>query len=446
MSEDRDGPRTATTAAGDETRARPRAKAVPGLVLVFAQRTPVMRVFRADAGWIELGRSELAVGDALDGMISRTHARVRFDGQWQIEDLSSLNGTFVGGRRIAGQARVPGRARLRLGGAVLLAVPDIVPFEHYGLGERDGLIAGPALRRALERGAGDASSPLRSISIEGEPGSGKELVARHLHAASAPPGAPFTAVQCAALPKQLAERLLFGTRDGASDAPGYVHSAAGGTLFLEEVTELSPEVQGQLTRLLETQSVLPLGATRAEPIQLRVHAACSGHLRDEVARGRLREDLYFRIAEREVCVPALRERLEEVPWHVQRVLDAATPSGAPPLFASASFVDACLGRVWPGNVRELCAEVQRAADHALGQGAAFLAAEDLGSKAGQALAAARSKTVPSFPEDDVARALTLEAGNVLGAARRLGVHRNKVRRWLERYHLDAGAFKRRTLA
>ena len=112
------------------------------------------------------------------------------------------------------------------------------------------------------------------------------------------------------------------------------------------------------------------------------------------------------------------------------------------MFASGSFIEACLLRPWPGKVRELRAEVERAAGALAADGPVALTAEDLSPAAGRPVPAL--KAVARFPEDDVAKALTAEAGNVLGAARRLGVHRNKVRRWLERHHVDAGAFKRRS--
>jgi transcriptional regulator with PAS, ATPase and Fis domain len=381
-------------------------------------------------------------------MISRKHVRVSFDGEWLVEDLASLNGTFVGGRRVSGEARAPAGTSVRVGGAVLLAVSDIVPFEHYGLGERDGVVGGPSLRRAFESIAlTQRAGSCTALLIEGESGTGKELAARAFHAAGPRPFGPFCAVNCATIPKDLAERLLFGSRrgaySGATDAAGYVQAADGGTLFLDEVAELPPDVQSKLLRLLETREVLRLGATQSESVDLSVCAATWRNLRDEVAGGRFRQDLYFRIGKPEVRLAPLRERLEELPWHVQQVLNERAETG-PSVAASASFIEACMLRAWPGNVRELCAEVRRAAAAVAAEGSRLLAAEDLGATAGNPIAAAPEKPAARFPEDDVAKALALEAGNVLGAARRLGVHRNKVRRWLERHHVDAEAFKRRT--
>jgi DNA-binding NtrC family response regulator len=406
-------------------------------VLVFADRRPTLRVFRADAGNFELGRVELAVSDVLDGMISRKHARIGYDGEWLIEDLSSLNGTFVGGRRISGEARAASGTTIRLGGAVLLPVADVLPFEHYGAGVREGLVGGPGLRRALQI-ASELHAPDASLLIEGEIGTGKELVARAFHRAGPNPTGPFFLVDCATLQKDHDDTLLFGS-SGAVSAPAAA-AAREGTLFLDEVAELSSDLQAKLLGWLESRQASPSREPPGAP--LRICAASFRHLRDEVSAGRFGHELYQRLARAELRLPTLRERLEEVPWHVQQLLEARA-KGEQTLFPSASFMDACLSRVWPGNVRELCAEIERAVARAMAEGSRLLTAEDLSPTAGHRVPASKLKPVARFPEDDVAKALTLEAGNVLGAARRLGVHRNKVRRWLERHHVDAAAFKRR---
>jgi DNA-binding NtrC family response regulator len=236
---------------------------------------------------------------------------------------------------------------------------------------------------------------------------------------------------------------LFGSRrgafSGATDAAGQVQAANGGTLFLDEVAELSLDVQTKLLRMLETREVLRLGATNYERVDVRVCAATWRDLRQEVALGRFREDLYFRIGQPEIRLPPLRERIEEIPWHIQHLLDHC--GAARQLEASAGFVEACAARVWPGNVRELRAEVRRAAA-ACAQEVRPLAAEDLAPQAGMRIIR-ETPSVPAapFPDDEISAALLAEEGNVLAAARRLGIHRNKVRRWLERFGVDARQFK-----
>ena len=449
MSEERAERRESGIPSSDESKQRRRPKAIPGLVLLFADRKPCLRIFRADGNAIELGRVELAGDGPFDGTLSRKHVRVRYDGGFRFEDLASLNGTFVGGRRVAGEVRGPAGSTLRVGGTVLLAVADVRPFEQHGAGPRDGIICGPTLQLALQRAADSYHAGARSLLIEGERGTGKGLAARAFHDAGSPPDRPFVAVDCRALSRERAAALLFGTGSagGATTAAvdGYAHAAAGGTLWLDEISALPTTVQSRLLRLLETQELVREGSSQSEHVEVRLCATTFRHLRDEVAAGRFRQDLYFRLGPPELRLPALRERLEEVPWHLQAVLDGSSPSAEEPtLFANASFVEACLLRPWPGNVTELKAEVERATTSALREGSQSLTAEDLDPSAGRAEPEARDTNQARFPEDDVAKALTLEAGNVLGAARRLGVHRNKVRRWLERHHVDAGAFKRRS--
>jgi transcriptional regulator of acetoin/glycerol metabolism len=193
--------------------------------------------------------------------------------------------------------------------------------------------------------------------------------------------------------------------------------------------------------MLETHEVTRLGATTSERVDVRVCAATWRNLRQEVAAGRFREDLYFRIGQPEIRLPPLRERIEEIPWHVQAVLET---SGIPRLLeVTASFIEACALRHWPGNVRELRAEVRRSAAAAGARDAKVLGADALDQAAGTLIATElTSEPRSEFPEDEVATALAAEAGNVLAAARRLGVHRNKVRRWLERHGVDPQRFKR----
>jgi transcriptional regulator with AAA-type ATPase domain len=432
---------------------------VPGAVLIFASSAPAARFFRLDAGVLELGRAELAMGSATDALISRRHVRISsVESGYEVADLGSRNGTWVNGRRLTGELATPAGSLVRIGGALLLLVEDLLPFEHYGLGIRDGIVAGPSLRRALESVArlAQGSSRGATLLITGETGTGKEIAAQTFHGAHRRPDASFMPVNCATMPKELAERLLFGSRrgafSGATDAPGYVQSAQGGTLFLDEVAELPLEVQSKLLRIIETREVLRLGATRHELVELRLCAATWRDLRSEVTAGRFREDLYFRIGQPEVRLPPLRHRIEEVPWHIHRVLEDVNAADARSVTPSAGFVEACALRHWPGNIRELRSEVRSAAAE-LGPATSVLGSSDLSQTAGVVLAAGPAEPLadpvaasaaepPSFPEDAIAEAMRCEAGNVTSAARRLGIHRNKVRRWLERHQIDTQYFKR----
>lgn len=439
------GPTTTQDSGADATAEQ--VQAVPGVVVIFANGKPRCRIFRWEGVPLELGRLELAEDDELDSMISRKHVRLALDGAaWQIADLGSRNGTFLSGNPISGQTKAASGSLIRVGGALLMLAPDTVKYQQYGLGARDGTVGGPSLRSALETVAlARAAGMLRSLLVSGESGTGKEIAARVFHASGPDSKAPFVAVNCATIPKDLAERLLFGSRRGAftnaTDAPGYVQTADGGTLFLDEIAELAPEVQTKLLRMLETREVLRLGATSPERVELRVCVATWRDLREEVLAGRFREDLYFRVGQPEIRLPPLRQRLEEIPWHIRHVLEEC--GVAAQLEVSAAFVEACALRHWPGNVRELRAEIKRAAAIACAQDSSPLKAKDLSPTAGIPIdAAGKGQGSTSFPEDEIATALAAENGNVLAAARRLGIHRNKIRRWLERHGADAQSFKR----
>jgi transcriptional regulator with PAS, ATPase and Fis domain len=315
----------------------------------------------------------------------------------------------------------------------------------------DGPIIGGLLRRAwgeiaLASKAGD------TLCIRGESGSGKELGARAFHEAKQGPAStsPFVAVNCAAIPEGLAERLLFGARKGAysgatTDADGYVQSAHGGTLFLDEIAELDLLVQAKLLRVLESREVLPLGASHPRKVEIRICTASHKNLRQEVKAGRFREDLYFRVGRPEVVLPPLRERLDEIPRFVVRELAAVDPR----LTASITFVEMCALRQWPGNVRELLRELRRAAHGALAAGLLVVEPEHLAAEAGAPLSVQpRSRHAPrssagessgakalgtQWSDEQIARALAEHGGNVRGTARALSMHRNQLRRWLEKH-------------
>jgi transcriptional regulator with AAA-type ATPase domain len=438
----------ATRDAPVSRQAREPIEALAGVVVIFAGGRPTRRLFPVGRGSLALGRIELAEGDGLDESISREHARLAFDGvAWRVTDLGSRNGTLVNGTRIDGEKKLPSGSMIRVGGALLLAVADVRPFEQWNLGLYDGIVAGPSLMAELESIAlASREAMVTSLLVIGETGTGKEIAARTFHDSAPKPVGPFVALNCATIPKEIAERLLFGSRrgafSGATDAQGHVQAADGGTLFLDEIAELPSDVQSKLLRMLETREVLRLGATTTEHVNVRVCAATFRDLRAEVGAGRFREDLYFRIAQAQIRLPPLRERIEEIPWHVQQVLDDCRRDKE--LGATAGFVEACAARPWPGNVRELRAEVRRAAAAALARGNNLLRSEDIAPAAGMPIPRSQPpQAAAEFPNDEVAAALAQAEGNVVLASRNLGVHRNKVRRWLERHQVDAARFKSR---
>lgn len=197
-----------------------------------------------------------------------------------------------------------------------------------------------------------------SVMIHGQSGTGKELVARTIHAMSARSRGPFVAVNCAAFPENLLESELFGYRRGAftgavQDKTGLMAEAHKGTLFLDEVSEMSPSMQGRLLRALQERMIQPIGASRPLPVDVRFLGASNQDLPDLVKKGAFREDLFYRLQVVEVRVPPLRQRLEDIPLLIQHFIQKHGARRKKPLLFSHPAMEACLKHTWPGNVREL---------------------------------------------------------------------------------------------
>jgi two-component system, NtrC family, response regulator GlrR len=212
----------------------------------------------------------------------------------------------------------------------------------------------PAMHRILTVLERLAKTEL-TVTLIGETGTGKDVLAHALHDNSSRAGAPFVVFDCGAVAANLAESELFGHERGAftgahTSYAGAFERAEGGTLFLDEVGELPLDLQPRLLRALENRRVRRVGGNQYRPLDLRVLAATNRDLKSQVAAGRFREDLYFRLATAVVAVPPLRERLEDIPLLVGRLLEDL---GRPDLEVAAASYDVLRGHAWPGNVREL---------------------------------------------------------------------------------------------
>lgn len=380
-----------------------------------------------------------------DPTVSRRHATMQRRGAtagWEVVDLGSRNGTWADGVQVVSNTSVRPVSRvLRVGGCLLVPVDDVHRYER-GLRMDDTEIVGAILdetRDAIARAARHGECLL----LQGESGSGKEHAARAFHAASPNASGPFVAVNCAAIPEGLAERLLFGAKKGAysgatSDADGWVQAADGGTLFLDEIGELELSIQAKLLRVLESREVMPVGASKGRPVRFHLVAATHRDLRAAVGDGKFRGDLFFRIGRPTVLLPPLRERVDELPYLIQRAVAAVDAS----LEVTPSLVEACVLREWPGNVRELLAEVTSAAVAAVSAGRRAVSASDLAAHAGLAITGRGAEherhaadAAPKMLPDDatVAETLAAHGGNVSATARALGVHRTQLRRWMERH-------------
>jgi DNA-binding NtrC family response regulator len=434
----------------DQERARPqKGTPIPGLLLVWSGKRPTLAAIPLPRPPAKLDVGRGRVGPVLieDATVSRKHARIGLEaGVWRIEDLDSRNGTAVDAVPLVGEYSGPAPRLVRVGDSLLLPRADVRPFIGAVLDLADNMVKGPTLAAVWQEVAAAAQSG-ESLHITGESGSGKELAARAFHSHGHHADGPFIAVNCANIPTGVAERLLFGAKKGAysgstADADGYLQAAHGGTLFLDEVAELDLSVQAKLLRVLETKEVLALGAAKGRPIDVRVVSATHKPLRGEVAAGRFRDDLYFRIGRPEVSLPPLRERAEELPWLIERELKRAEPHGAP----HVSLVEQCIMRRWPGNIRELMVELRAAARNAAEDKSAAVEARHLSAQAGSGFVAApgsssdeataESPMAPDPDHETIVQALRAARGNVSAAARALGMHRTQLRRWLAKNPVD----------
>jgi two-component system nitrogen regulation response regulator NtrX len=233
------------------------------------------------------------------------------------------------------------------------------------VGDKYAIVGDSAAIRHLIEIIDKVAPTAARVLITGENGSGKELVARGVHRGSPRAGQPFVEVNCAAIPSELIESELFGHMKGSftgafADRAGKFEQADGGTLFLDEVGDMSAAAQAKVLRALEEGVVTRIGATKPVSVDVRVIAATNKNIDEEIAAGRFREDLYYRLNVVPVEVPPLRGRREDIPLLIERfVADLARDSGVKPKTFAEDAVLALEGRDWPGNVRELRNAVER---------------------------------------------------------------------------------------
>jgi len=217
-----------------------------------------------------------------------------------------------------------------------------------------------AIRHLIER----VASSTATVLITGESGTGKELVARALHDQSDRSGGNFVPINCAAIPKDLLESELFGHRKGAftgamADRIGRFELAHGGTIFLDEIGDLSLDMQVKLLRVLQERTVDPVGGLKSVEVDVRVVAATHRDLEAEIEAGRFREDLYYRLNVLPLNTPALRQRTQDVPALLAHFAEHFAVNGQTPISFTADFIEALKDYAWPGNVRELSNLVDR---------------------------------------------------------------------------------------
>lgn len=324
------------------------------------------------------------------------------------------------------------RATLRHGAAD--ALPDAGTLGMVG--QAESMVQ---LRKNIRKVAG-AFAP---VLIQGESGSGKELAAHAIHACSPRRSGPWVEVNCGAIASTLIQSELFGYVKGAftgasADRRGLIEAAHGGTIFLDEIGDLPLELQANLLRFLQEKTIQRVGAVRSTAVDVRVVAASHVNLAEAVARGRFRQDLFYRLNVLTIEVPPLRQRMDDVPLlakHFLKICAGDRPRRVEGFDRQA--LSAMAAYSWPGNVRELYNCVQRAVvmtDHR------WISARDLGLVPADVVASTDLDAARTLAEREaISRALLLVGNNVTRAARELGISRMTLYRLMDKHHIGAEA-------
>jgi transcriptional regulator with GAF, ATPase, and Fis domain len=415
---------------------------------------------------IRIGRGREADLQLPDPSVSRLHARIfRVGDQYFLSD-TSRNGTFHEGKRIT-QLPLESGQTFRIGPyqihffredsssvepdppTVSTSSPaDLPPFSP-GTRTRErssaftyGIIGETAvIAKLIENIARVGSSDL-PILVEGETGSGKELVARGIHESSCRKDRPFVVVNCGAISPDLIESELFGHEKGAftgatAQRRGAFEVAHGGTLFLDEIGELPLPLQPKLLRALEQKEIKRVGGNETILVDVRILAATNRNLREEVSNRSFRDDLYFRISTITLRVPPLRDRREDIlPLALHFLSDLCAGTKRPVLELSGSAAEFLRAQDWPGNVRELRNAIQRAAVMSEG---AILQAEDFGFLLPPRVAQQESSQDLSLSrwelseKNNILAELSRQKWNKTRTARELGIAKSTLFEKLKKY-------------
>ena len=419
-----------------------------------------------------------------DDTVSRYHCKiVQDDTGYIVLDHGSTNGTFVNKVRVREAFLKPG-CTLQVGQTNLRfnAREEEVPILPSREGRCGNLIGSDAKMREIYSIIEKIAPTATTVVIDGETGTGKEVVAQSIHSLSPRSRNELVVFDCGAVPPNLIESELFGHEKGSftgavMSREGLFEMADGGTLFLDELGELPLDLQPKLLRALEQREVRRVGAAKTQKVDVRIIAATNRNLEDEVRAGRFRQDLFYRLSVVRLHLPALRDRAEDIPILVQHFLDTGAynrlPGGGPRVRGIARDAMTALQHYpWPGNVRELVNVVERAVsfcDHgvieaadlpdyirtakapppkdpprraAMVAPAASLAAQPpptpeelLGD--GVTFKDAKERWVATFERDYILQMLRRNGGNISHAARQADIDRKYFRKLMKKYDIEA---------
>ena len=404
-----------------------------------------------------------------DETVSRYHCRIVQEGEsYVLVDLDSTNGTFINRVRIR-EAFLKPNCTISLGKTNIKFLPidervRVMPSSRNNYGD----MIGQDVKIREIFGVLEKISPTdTTVIIEGETGTGKEVVARAIHRTSLRAEQPFMVFDCSAVPENLIESELFGHEKGSFTGAimtrqGLFELASGGTIFLDELGELSIDLQPKLLRVLEQREVKRVGSNRPIRVDVRVIAATNRDLEEEVAGGRFREDLYYRLSVVRIKLPPLRERPDDIPLLAQHFLSNHPANrlaeGGPRISdISSSAMDAFQTYEWPGNVRELLNAIERGVSFAesdsidlpdLPEHIVGVASDETdGDGAGDPPAnvdvpfkEAKERWVASFEREYILGLLRKNEGNISHAAREADIDRKYFRKLMRKYGINAQDF------
>lgn len=401
----------------------------PFVVEIGSSERSQHRVLREGEALV-LGSGCLADVRVEDRAVSQRHCRLRVErGRMVVEDLGSTNGLYVGGGRVeraelaSGTSFVMGRVVVTCSASPSLAeIEDDLSIEPLA-----GVIAGSLAMRRVIREVRRLAAIKGPVLFRGETGTGKDVLARALHASGPRKGRSFVALNVGALPRELAEAELFGHEKGAftgafAARDGAFVEAHGGTLFLDEIAELAPDLQVKLLRVLEDFEVRRIGGRGSRKVDVRIASATWAPLEERIEDGRFRLDLFQRLAVFIIDVPPLRERRCDIVTLAEKTLRDLRDEVGPRELSSAAAARLAAYR-WPGNVRELRNVVYRAAVAAEGR---HIRASDVA----ESLAVANRRSRPGVSPDEARAFIERNPSSVSAAARKLGVPRSTLRGWI----------------